>query len=88
LPVRGIDRPPRQCSSLDLQTADHVIALDETEHRPLMRERFPSWEPGAEYWQVADIDRLLPSVALQLIETQIDALLSRPDFGTTDRKQH
>ncbi len=70
-------RLPQQCSIIDLQTANHIIALNEVEHRPLMLERFPHWEDRIEYWTVGDIDVLLPQVALSAIDSQIDALVGR-----------
>jgi protein-tyrosine phosphatase len=73
----GGDRLPQQCSLVDLEAAHHVVALDETEHRPLMRERFPYWENGVEYWQVADVELTSPKLALAEIEQQVDALLTK-----------
>jgi hypothetical protein len=40
----------------DLESANHIVALKEAEHFPLMQERFPSWlgtsDPcRIEYWQ-------------------------------------
>ena len=48
-------RLPQQCSIIDLQTANHIIALNEVEHRPLILERFAHWEDRTEYWAVGDI---------------------------------
>ncbi len=73
----GSDRPPQQCALIDLQTADHVVALDESEHRPLLLERFPYWENRAEYWQVRDVEFVSPAIALGEIEQRINVLLSR-----------
>ena len=67
---------PRQCTVTDLENADHVVALDETEHRPLMRERFLEWERRIQYWGVADADLLQPDHALSLIDAQIDKVLA------------
>jgi protein-tyrosine phosphatase len=77
VPLQGGDRLPRQCTLIDLKAAKHVVALDETEHRPLMRERFPSWENGIEYWQVADVPLTPPKLALLEIERQVDALFGK-----------
>ena len=51
-------RSPQQCTTIDLEAASHIVALDESEHRPLMLERFPRWESRIEYWQVGDIEIL------------------------------
>jgi protein-tyrosine phosphatase len=44
LVAQGEHRLPLQCNVIDLQTASHIVALNEVEHRPLMLERFPCWE--------------------------------------------
>jgi protein-tyrosine phosphatase len=80
LKARGLSaqsgsRMPRQCVALDLENADRVIALDESEHRPLVRKRFPEWESRIQFWQVQDVEYVRPEVALAAIEKQIDVLL-------------
>jgi protein-tyrosine phosphatase len=75
--IQGAHRLPRQCTIIDLKVASHIVALDESEHRPLMLERFPYWESRAEYWQVGDIEVVLPKIALSSIDGQIDGLLDR-----------
>jgi len=76
LTARGGSRFPRQCTVADLESASHVVALDEVEHRPLMRERFPDWERRIQYWSIADIGFVEPGRALSLVEAEIDELLS------------
>jgi protein-tyrosine phosphatase len=77
LGAQGEHRLPRQCSIIDLETASHIVALNEVEHRPLMLERFPRWEDRAEYWTVSDIDVVPPQVALTAIDGRIDELVAR-----------
>lgn len=74
---KGDERLPQQCNLIDLQTADHIVALYEAEHRPLIRERFPEWESRTEFWQVKDVELVSPTIALGQIEYLIDALLRR-----------
>ena len=74
---RFAHRMPQQCTLVDLATADHVVALSESEHRPLIRERFPDWGSQIEYWQISDIDVVPPDVALASIDSHIDALMAR-----------
>jgi protein-tyrosine phosphatase len=59
----------------DLEAATHVIALKETEHRPLMRLQFPDWESKITYWTVHDLDVALPDHALPEIEQRVADLL-------------
>jgi low molecular weight protein-tyrosine phosphatase len=77
LVARGARRLPLQCTTIDLVAASHIVALDESEHRPLMVERFPDWVSRVEYWQVGDIEVVPPKVALSSIDSQINALLVR-----------
>jgi protein-tyrosine phosphatase len=62
---------------VDLETADLIVALMDSEHRPLIRERFCGWEDRVEYWQVGDVEVTQPDVALASIETEIAALIEK-----------
>ena len=75
LAARGANRPPQRCTITDLKAADWIVALNETEHRPLLLERFPGWEQRVEYWHVGDVDVALPAAALNSIENEIQLLL-------------
>jgi low molecular weight protein-tyrosine phosphatase len=77
LVAQGEHRLPLQCNVIDLQTARHIVALNEVEHRPLMLERFPYWEDRADYWTISDIDVVSPRVALNAIDNQVDELVGR-----------
>ena len=75
---RGVpydDRDPLDLSEADLEAADRIIAVDETEHRALMAARFPQWENRTTYWTVHDIDRTAPDEALGAIESMVAALV-------------
>jgi protein-tyrosine phosphatase len=82
LQARGIrsDEPHREpvyCHEPDLCNADMVIALKETEHRPLVSRRFPDWPDRIEYWHIHDIDQALPEDALAELEQLVDNLIAR-----------
>jgi len=77
LVARGGQRFPQQCAATDLEAANHIVALSEAEHRPLMRARFPDWESRIEYWEVADVEITPPRIALGSIDGQIGDLLNR-----------
>ncbi len=73
---------PMQLEAVDLETADHVVALKKAEHLPLLQERFPSWlganEPNrVEYWHVDDVDQMVPARALPLILDELQVLMKR-----------
>jgi protein-tyrosine phosphatase len=74
--ARGGDRMPLQCDARDLEAAHRIIALNEPEHRPLMRDRFPEWEARVVFWQVEDVEYVRPDEALAAIEKQIDMLVT------------
>ena len=66
-----------QLSADDLQVADRVIALKETEHRPLMTNLFPFWANRIQYWEEHDIDVAPAEEALPEIEKKVIALLDQ-----------
>ena len=76
LTERGIimsanERLPCQATEMDFMAADKIIALDESEHRPLMIARFPRWADTIHYWLVHDLDKTSPEHALKQIEQHI-----------------
>jgi protein-tyrosine phosphatase len=68
-------RFPRDLCEKDLVVSDRVIALKESEHRPLMAARFPAWSDRIEYWHIHDLDLATASEALPEIEGLVRKLL-------------
>lgn len=75
------ERPPRTLAAADLLAADHVVAVKESEHRPLMREIFPEWEDRVEYWEVHDLDVAPPEEALVHLRREVEQLAHRLQNG-------
>ena len=50
----GAERFPLQVEERDLHAADHIIALQEAEHKPYFQQRYPAWIDKVEYWHVRD----------------------------------
>jgi len=48
------ERLPLQVEEHDLLAADHIIALQEAEHKPYLQERYPAWITHVEYWHIRD----------------------------------
>ncbi len=61
--------------------ADLIVALHEPEHRPMIRRRFPAWEPSITWWEVPDLGDMPPSEAFFLMEARVRDLLSRLSHG-------
>jgi protein-tyrosine phosphatase len=82
LQERGIssdecERFPVPLSEADLTAADHIIAVKETEHRPLVEKQFPAWRERVEYWHVHDLDCAMPVDALAHLENELLRLLDQ-----------
>jgi protein-tyrosine phosphatase len=82
LRARGITPPsafryPVQVQESAFEAADEIIALDETEHRPLLTQRFPRWVDRVEYWSVPDANLMPAADALALIDREIVQLIAR-----------
>jgi protein-tyrosine-phosphatase/ADP-ribose pyrophosphatase YjhB (NUDIX family) len=86
LVARASNRYPQQCAIADLEAADCIVALNEPEHRPLMLERFARWATRTEYWKIDDVEYLRPSVALAMIDRQVDVLLDRLHHKLSDAR--
>jgi protein-tyrosine phosphatase len=70
-------RPPQQVTESDLEQADLLVALKESEHRPLIQERYPRWIRSVEYWNIDDVDRAAPAKTMRDIERKVAALVRR-----------
>jgi protein-tyrosine phosphatase len=80
LASRGIlsdtcQRLPLAAVEADFAAALRVIAVKETEHRPLIEARFSKWRDRVEYWQVHDLDCATPEEAIPQLERQVLNLL-------------
>jgi protein-tyrosine phosphatase len=75
--VNAITRSPLQVQEADLQQAEIIIALQEAEHRPYLRDRYPAWVDRVEYWHVRDVVPTPVYNPLQEIEMEVRRLLLR-----------
>jgi protein-tyrosine-phosphatase len=83
LPTAARNRLPLQLGGEDLEVADLIIALYESEHRPLLERRFPGWADRVTYWHVPDLNLLPSEAALAAIEDEVRRLvlrLSQPEL--------
>ncbi len=77
VPVHQYLRYPRDLTLDDLERADHIIAVKEIEHLPLISQRFPEWLDKIEYWEIHDIDVEGPEAALPQLEQRVIELVQR-----------
>lgn len=81
LQQRGFSPPaevrwPLALTEADLTRATLAIALDEHEHRPLMRQFFPAWMDRIHYWQAPDLHLLPAEEAFRRIEAGVAELVA------------
>jgi protein-tyrosine phosphatase len=76
IPFEHTGSDPVQVAEPDLQRATRVIALKETEHRPLMTRLHPEWADRISYWEIDDLDRSAPEKGLAAIEAHVMALVA------------
>jgi len=69
-------RMPRQVTEDELTTSSLVVALNESEHRPLMQQLHPQFASRITYWRVPDVQELTPQLALADLEENLGRLLS------------
>lgn len=70
-------RFPVQVCEADLAAADHIVAVKEAEHRPLVENRFPEWTDRIEYWHVHDLDCATSDDAMPHLESEVLRLVER-----------
>lgn len=76
----GVDLPrpdtsPRAISIEQLSEASLVIALNRSEHLPMIETEFPLWKNRVSYWEIADESERCPDFALPRIEAEVENLI-------------
>jgi protein-tyrosine phosphatase len=66
---------PAKLEPADLHRAAHIILMDETEHRPMLRKLFPEWENKVEYWQFEDDYIVPPDQVLPRLKSKVERLV-------------
>jgi predicted translation initiation factor SUI1 len=74
-------RVPVQATPDDFARAHWIVALKQTEHVPLLQERFPTWTEHVEFWAVDD-----DAGALAMIEAEVLDLTARLIRGGKPRE--
>jgi protein-tyrosine phosphatase len=73
--LEAIPRSPCDVTALDLARAELIIAVKESEHRPMIAERFPAWADRVRYWDVDDIPQVAGEEALARLDPLVRALV-------------
>ena len=70
------ERFPLQVEERDLQAADHIIALQEAEHKLYLQERYPAWTNKVEYWHIRDVMPMPAYNPLEEIARDVQRLIA------------
>ena len=73
----AVERGPQVVTRADLEQADLIVAVKESEHRPKALAAFPDWAERIEYWAIDDIDCAEPAQAVPLLEAEVLRLVER-----------
>jgi protein-tyrosine phosphatase len=73
--VGNAPRLPRDVTEALVRAAERVVLLSEREHRPLFEAQFWAESGQVTAWQIDDVDRCPPELALPRIEAQVEVLL-------------
>lgn len=70
-------RHPMVVTEQDFESAQHIVAVKEAEHRPQMEAKFPHLIDRVEFWRIDDIDCADPQTALTHLEEAVLRLIPR-----------
>jgi protein-tyrosine phosphatase len=74
-------RMPILVTDSDFESADHVVAVKEAEHRWMIEQGFAHWLPKVEFWHVHDVDCCGPEETLPHLDREVAALIERLKGG-------
>ena len=75
IPIHTQNRLPISVNTSELTSADLIIALDETEHNPMIKSTFPQFSEKVTYFNIGDIHIEPVYVASTKLIKKIDELL-------------
>lgn len=70
-------RMPIQVTAEDFAANQHIVAVKEQEHRPMIQRAFLDWLAKVEFWQVHDLDCCGPEETLPHLDREVTGLLLR-----------
>ena len=75
--IHGRERMPQPATMVELEQADMVIALQESEHRPMLAANYPEYDDiSVIYWHIGDVAEIPATEALPQINTAVSALVA------------
>lgn len=66
---------PQQVDIEDFTSADVIIAVNESEHRPVFQARFPEWEDEVEFWDIQDVILASQAQGLHQLSSMVELLV-------------
>jgi protein-tyrosine phosphatase len=78
---------PTKLELHDLQNATHIIAMDEKEHRTMMKIFFPEWITKVDFWNFEDDYLVSPLQVLPALQNKVEALMEGLIIGETVKSQ-
>jgi protein-tyrosine phosphatase len=85
IPFERYKRLPVAASHEDFEAAHHVVAVKETEHRPMLEWMFPTWVERVEFWEIHDLDCASPQEAIPHLEREVFKLMGRLAGGAIEK---
>jgi protein-tyrosine phosphatase len=73
--ARGALRRPQAVGEDELARYARVIALDRDEHRPILLRSFPAHAERVEYWDIGDVWKEEPRLAMERLVRNLERLL-------------
>jgi protein-tyrosine phosphatase len=77
IPMDRYKRLPIAVSHRDFEVAHHVVAIKQTEHRPMLERMFPMWLERVEFWEIHDLDCIGPEETIPQLEDEVMELIDR-----------
>ncbi len=70
-------RFPRKVTLSDMEAAQRIVAMKRGEHRDAIQTYFPTQLERVEFWDIHDLDRVMPEEMWPNLESAILALLDQ-----------
>jgi protein-tyrosine phosphatase len=69
---------PKALTQADLDRSDHIVLLEEAEHRPLLEKQFPKLDcQKLQCWHIPDSGKMKPPTACQAMASSVEELIGK-----------
>ena len=75
MPVASLERMPERVSEQDFEQFEHIIAVSQLEHQPMVEEQFSAYTDRIAYFEIGDLHMESMESAMPRLRESLNIML-------------